>query len=128
MIILNFSHPLTDAQRIQIETITQQSIVDVLDISVQFDNTKNYPDQIRELLNHLGIPAQKWQTIPVLINPPGYTPAALTLIAELHGRVGYFPAIIRVRPIPDSTPTVYEVAEIINLQSVRETARLKRRE
>ncbi len=46
-----------------------------------------------------------------------------TLLAELHGRMGYFPAIVRIRPVVDSLPPRYEVAEIINLQNVRETAR-----
>ena len=31
--------------------------------------------------------------------------------------MGYFPAIIRVRPVAGSTPPTYEVAEIINLQA-----------
>jgi hypothetical protein len=42
--------------------------------------------------------------------------------------MGYFPTILRIRPVPQSTPLRYEVAEVINLQSVRETARKLRKE
>jgi hypothetical protein len=62
----------------------------------------------------------------MIINPPGYAPATAALLAELHGRSGYFPAILRLRPVVDTTPTVYEVAEIVNLQVVREQARTRR--
>jgi hypothetical protein len=56
----------------------------------------------------------------------GNAPAAFVLLAELHGRIGHFPALIRLRPLPGSTPTTYEVAELINLQAIREDARRRR--
>jgi len=55
-----------------------------------------------------------------------YAPAAFVLLAELHGRIGHFPSLIRLRPLPGSTPTTYEVAELINLQAIREEARGRR--
>jgi len=48
------------------------------------------------------------------------------LLAELHGRMGYFPPIVRLRPVPNALPPRFEVAEIINLQAVREAARTRR--
>jgi hypothetical protein len=51
---------------------------------------------------------------------------AVTLLAELHGRMGYFPAMLRLRPVTGSTPPRFEVAEIINLQTVRDRARSRR--
>ncbi len=47
-------------------------------------------------------------------------------MAELHGRTGHFPASIRIRPVSEVTPPRYEVAEVINLQQVRENAREQR--
>jgi len=44
----------------------------------------------------------------------------------LHGRMGYFPAVLRLRPVADAALSRYEVAEIMNLQSIRETARKMR--
>ena len=48
------------------------------------------------------------------------------LLAELHGRIGHFPSLIRLRPLAGSTPTTYEVAELLNLQTIREMAHTRR--
>jgi hypothetical protein len=83
-------------------------------------------DQVRELVDRIGLSSTEWQTLPLIVNLPGYAPVAAALLAELHGRIGHFPAILWLRPVPDSTPTRYEVAEIINLQAVRDAARARR--
>jgi hypothetical protein len=126
MIILNFSHPITAPQKAQIETLTGQQVSRTIDIPSQFDQAESFPDQIRILVDSIDLTPEDWQTLPILINPPSYNFAAMTLLAELHGRMGYFPGILRIRPVPEITPPRYEVAEIINLQSVRENARRTR--
>lgn len=65
----------------------------------------------------------EWQTLPRLLNPPRLAPLALALVAELHGRCGHFPALVNIRPVAGATPMRYEVAEIVNLQTLRDTAR-----
>jgi hypothetical protein len=40
--------------------------------------------------------------------------------------MGYFPATLRLRPVAETTPPQFEVAEIINLQAVRDRARQMR--
>jgi hypothetical protein len=47
-------------------------------------------------------------------------------MAEIHGRSGYFLPILNIRPIAGSTPTRYEVAEIVNLDAIRQEARTRR--
>jgi hypothetical protein len=42
--------------------------------------------------------------------------------AELHGRIGHFPTLIRMRPKHGSV-TSYEVIELLNLQTIRDAAR-----
>jgi hypothetical protein len=126
MLILNFSHPLTASQRAQIETLTSQTITETCDIPAHFDNTRPFAEQIRALVDSIELTSDQWQTTPLLLMPPSYNFAAMTLLAELHGRMGYFPAIVRIRPIEGSLPPQYEVAEIINLQEVRAGARTKR--
>ncbi|MEZ4737472.1 MAG: CRISPR-associated protein Csx15 [Caldilineaceae bacterium] len=61
--------------------------------------------------------------MPIVVHPPGFVPGALALLSELHGRMGYFPAVVRLRSVSGSTPRVYEFAEIINLQALRDAAR-----
>jgi len=126
MIVLNFSHPLTPAQITQIERLTNRKIARVIEQMPQFDHAQSFAEQARALVDAVGLSSQEWQTLPILVNPPGYAPAALVLLAELHGRMGYFAAVVRIRPVANSTPTQYEVAEILNLQSVREAARERR--
>lgn len=126
MILLNFSHPLTSEQLAQIEGMTGQSIEDVMDAKMQFNDEEPFVPQLMESVNSLGLTAEEWQTLPLLINPPALSIIAVSLIAELHGRMGYFPACIRLRPVEGSTPPRFEVAEVINLQAVRDRARKKR--
>jgi hypothetical protein len=50
----------------------------------------------------------------------------IALLAELHGRMGYIPDCLRLRPVANARPTRYEVAELLDLQAVRDAARTKR--
>ncbi len=126
MIILNFAHPLTEPQIAQLAQLTGQDAAPVLSMPTQFDNSQSFAEQVRALVDSLALTPEQWQTTPILINPPAYAPVAVTLLAELHGRMGHFPAVIRIRPLPDTTPTQYEIAELVNLQAVRDAARLQR--
>lgn len=126
MVVVNFTHPLTERQRAQVETLTGQVIAEVRDAPCQFDNIRPFAVQVAEQVDAVGLSPAEWQAKPIAINPPAFAPAAAILIAELHGRMGYFPAIIRLRPVPDSTPPQFEVAEIVNLQNIRDQARARR--
>jgi hypothetical protein len=128
MLIINFTHPLTEDQRAQIEAFAGTSIEEVRTIPVQIEQAEMLAPQVVALVDAVGLSAEEWQTRPLLINPPGYAPAAFVLLAELHGRIGHFPALVRLRPVADSVPTRYEVAELLNLQAVREKARYRRLE
>jgi hypothetical protein len=126
MLLLNFSHPLTPTQLKQIEALTGQVVERVFDLMPHLDHEMPFDSQIRELVDDVGLSSQEWQTKPLLLNPPGYAPAAIVLLAEMHGRMGYLPAVLRLRPVPDSNPTIFEVAEVVNLQAVRDQSRRKR--
>lgn len=125
MLILNFTHPLTKEQCTQIETLTQSTMAEVRTIAVQIDQEAPLGPQIHKIVDTTGLSSEQWQTCPLLINPPGYAPAAFVLLAELHGRIGHFPSLLRLCPRHGAT-TTYEVAEILNLQSIREIARVYR--
>jgi hypothetical protein len=125
MLLLNFSHPLTSEQIEQVKKLANQNIDDVRTITVQIDHAQPLDQQITALIDSVKLTAQEWQTTHLLINPPGYAPAALVLLAELHGRIGHFPTLLRLRPT-QSPITTYEAAELINLQAIRDAARQKR--
>src|SRR5207302_10603958 len=112
-------------QRAQIEVLAHTSIEEIRTIPVQIDQAGPLEPQITAIVDATGLSSEEWQTRPLLINPPGYAPAAFVLLAELHGRIGHFPSLIRLRPKAGPV-TTYEVAELLNLQTIREEARLRR--
>ena len=126
MIILNFSHPLTGAHLERIEALTGEKVERVIEVKTQFDPEEPFASQVQALLDSVGFSPDKWQTAPLLVNPPSLHVIAVTVLAELHGRMGYFPAVVRLKPVPNSTPARFEVAEVINLQVVRDRARMRR--
>ena len=126
MILLNFSHPLTPEQLQRIGEWIGRPPTRVVDVPTQLDHERPLAEQVGELVDGIGLSAEQWQTTPLIINPPGYAPAAVALLAELHGRMGYFPPVVRFRPVANSLPRRFEVAELIDLQAIREAARRQR--
>lgn len=126
MLLLNFSHPLTPAQVVQVEALAGQPVERVVDTPVQVSPERALAEQVAEVVDRVGLTPVEWQTLPLVVNPPGYAPAAAALLAELHGRVGHFPTVLWIRPVAGSTPPRFEVAELVNLQAVRDTARTRR--
>lgn len=126
MVILNFSHPLTPAQVADIERLTGRKVERVVDIKVHFDHEKPFAEQAQAMVESIGLSVEEWQTTRLLVNLPSLNTIAALVLAELHGRMGYFPAVVRLKPIADTAPPQFEVAEILNLQAARDGARKKR--
>jgi len=126
MHLLNFAHPLTDAHLARVAELAGRPIDRVIAVPTQFDHARPFADQIREHLTAVGFTADEWQTTPLVVNLPALTPIAGLLLAEMHGRTGYFPTVIRLRPVAGVTPPQFEVAELLNLQTVRDDARVLR--
>ncbi len=125
MLLLNYSHPLTMTQIEQIETLLGER-PDTRHIAVHIDRGQPLAESARQLSDAAGLSPDEWQTTDIVVNPPGLAPLALALIAEIHGRRGDFPPILNIRPVPDSVPTRYEVAEVVNLTGIRLAARGRR--
>lgn len=126
MILLNFAHPLTSDHLQQIEAITGRQVERVIEISSQIDPQEPLVPQMVAMADRAGLSPAEWQTLPLLVNPPALNFIAVALLAELHGRCGYFPAHLRMRPVQGSVPPRYEVAEVLDLQAVRDEARGRR--
>jgi hypothetical protein len=62
----------------------------------------------------------------LVVNLPGLAVVAGALLAELHGRVGHFPTVLHLRGNREGAATVYEVAELVNLETLRHEARSRR--
>jgi hypothetical protein len=124
-LLLNYAHPLTPEQLNQVTTRLGEAPT-VRTITTQVDRQRALGDVARDLTDAAGLAPDAWQTLPLVVNPPGLAPLALALLAEIHGRCGYFPPILNLRPVPDSVPPRYEVAEVVNLQNLRDAARQRR--
>jgi hypothetical protein len=125
MLMLNFSHPLSPAQVARVEMLVGES-VGVRTIATQFNHYEPFAQQAAALADAACLTAEEWQMLPLLVNLPGYAPGAGCLLAEIHGRSGHFPALLRLSPKDGNLPTVYVVSEVVNLQDVRERARIRR--
>jgi hypothetical protein len=126
MILINFSHPLTESQREQLESLTGTSITRLIELMPHFDEQAPFVPQLAALLDQIDLTSAQWQGEPILVVLPSLNFIAALLLAELHGRMGYFPPVVRTRPVVDSLPRRYEIAEILDLQLVRDQARQKR--
>ncbi|NTW83328.1 MAG: hypothetical protein HGB36_08180 [Chlorobiaceae bacterium] len=58
--------------------------------------------------------------------PAGYSAIWSVILADLHGRLGYFPDVVHLRPAQSASAEKYEVAEIMSLREVRHASREKR--
>jgi hypothetical protein len=126
MILLNFSHPITDAQRRQIEALAGNGIAQVIAVMPQFDEQLPFLPQLHALLAQIELTPDQWQSEPILVVLPSLNFITAGLLAELHGRMGYFPPIVRTRPVAGAIPRRFEIGEIIDLQHLRERARRQR--
>lgn len=124
LVIINFSHPLTDIQHARIEELTQTHVEETIDVPVQFNDQESFEPQVKKLVEEVRFTSEEWQTTPLLIIPPEFSPIACALLAYLHGMMGYFPKILRRRPLARGGP--FEAAEVIDLRLVRETGRAER--
>jgi hypothetical protein len=126
MLILNFSHPLTEEQQQQTMALLEVEQLELRDIKVHIDRSIPMGEVARDLAEAAKLSSHEWQSLAFVINPPGLAPLALALVAEIHGRSGGFPSMLNLRPIADAVPTRYELAEVVNLQQLRNQARSRR--
>ncbi|MGB9799712.1 MAG: CRISPR-associated protein Csx15 [Thermanaerothrix sp.] len=126
MILVNFSHPLSADQLKQLQALLGASIDRVVEVHSQIEPDRPLAPQVAAMVDQAGLTLEEWQNAPIIVNPPSLNFSAVLLIAELHGRMGYFPACVRLRPVNGAIPPRFEVAEVLNLQAQRDTARRRR--
>jgi hypothetical protein len=126
MIIINFAHPLNADQLRHIEALVGQPIARVVEVPSQIDPQQPLAQQIVAMADAAGLTLNEWQSLTIMANLPSLNYSAALLIAELHGRMGYFPPCVRLRPVKDAVLPRFEVAEVLDLQAVRDATRRKR--
>ena len=126
MIILNFAHPLREQQANRISQLCGAENPQIVTVATQFDHSLGYAEQAASLVAEAGLSADEWQTEQLVIVPPSLAAIACLVVAEVHGRAGYFVPIVRMSPRPDTVPPVFDVVEILDLARQREVARSSR--
>jgi hypothetical protein len=99
-------------------------VIDVILGNVPEDN--NFISSIVGAIVDICLSPDEWQSIPMVVIPAGYSPIWSIVLAELHGRLGYFPDVVRFRASIQPSSERFEVAEIMNLREVRHQSRRKR--
>ena len=124
-IIFNFSHALTGDQITQIQSQVKDQINEII-IPIHFNQDKSFLQQVGKQIDYKMIVKYARRQNGLLIIPPALGVITCLLLAKLHGLLGYFPSIVRLRPVDQGLFQDYQVAEIINLQTLRDQSRKKR--
>lgn len=127
IIIVNFTHPLTEDQLQDIRRELNCIIQRIIECRVQFDHERSFAEQAREVVDKVDLNSREWQSAPIAVCLPGLSEAAVTILAEIHGRSGHFPTIIRRKPVTAEGATHYEFTEAIDLAAIRDNSRAERR-
>jgi len=127
-LVLNFSgHPVMQGQQKKIRNLMEWPTIEVFDVPI---GTVNEDERFLKIAiqktDSIGLRPKEWQTTPIVVIPSGYSPLWSALLAELHGRLGHFPDIVRLRPAPQGEKEKFQVAEILDLRDIRHQARTKR--
>ena len=112
MIVVNFSHPLTDDQKRKIEYFTNQRIDRLIEIMARFDFTKPIALQVNELFNQTRLTRTDLQYNVIAVNLPALSIGA-GLMTELLIKKGCNINFIRLSPVAGSLPPTFEVAEVV---------------
>lgn len=127
-LVMNFSgHPVLPGQKIAIEGFMHWASSDVINVvlgNIPEDHT--FSASITQAIERTGLSPMEWQSTPLVVIPAGYSAIWSVVLTDLHGRLGYFPDVVRLRPAPSGSAEKFEVAEIMNLATIRHISRQKR--
>lgn len=123
VVVLNFSHPITDAQKPEIAALAGVEVSDLeiregLSRQYKFDNVEQLLEQVRTQVNDAKVSEDEWQSAKIVLNLPALSGAAMVLLAEAHGRMGYFPQALRIEKDIDGDGQ-FHVSEIVDLEKIR---------
>lgn len=119
--LLNFSHSFSEEQVAELEKQTGWFVECVFpNDKIELDVSAPFVQQVSSIVEGLGYTPEEWQSGRFVVSLPGLADAAAVMLAELHGRMGHFPTIVRRAP---RQPVGFEVVEVIALRDVRDRAR-----
>ena len=121
MILVNFGHPLSADAVAAVADLVGEPVEELRQRPLHMQSAVPFAEQVRTAVDDVQLDATSWQLGRIVVNLPGLAPAAALVLAELHGRIGGFPPVLRMRR--DEPYSRYVVAELLDLQAVRERSR-----
>lgn len=113
MLILNFSHPVTEQQKIDLaKMIGYEGLFDVKDVRFQLDQETSFQAQIFDLLVELPLTRLDWKDVYIFL--PGLSMAAVVIVNELK-KITSDVQIVRLKPVAMAVSTQFAVAEVLYL-------------
>ena len=91
-------------------------VIDARIRTVSEDQT--FVENVQHFVTEIPLSEDQWQTAEIVVVPASYAPVWSVVLSALHGRMGYFPDVVHIRPVSGSGRK-YEVAGIIQLQQIR---------
>jgi hypothetical protein len=125
MIVLNFGHPLTVEQTEAIEREAGCELTGVIGVPCRLDLDESVRPQLEKLIDSVA-GRVNLRSEHYLVNLPSLSVAAAVVLAMLYERSGYLPPILRLKPAASPRRQEFVVAEIVNLQAIRDTERCRR--
>jgi len=119
MKIINFSHPLTAENIKEVESLAGQTVDEVLEFPCPISFDECIVSQWQTFINNCGVTESQWQGEMLLVGLPSLNISAAVALAILHGKMGHFPVVLRSVPRQNGPFISYQVAELLNLQTVR---------
>lgn len=120
VVVLNFSHPITEVQKGEIAGLLGVTPFDVkvregLSKQYRYVTTLNLVEQVRDQVADARLAPSNWQEKLIIVNLPAHSGGAMIALAEMHGRMGYFPTVLRIERAEDG----FHFTEAIDLEQLR---------
>ena len=128
--ILNFGHKLTRQVLDELEPC--EEVFCPLDLDLDRETMGQVVRQVQRISKEVGKKGGALDgTSPLIVALPGLTEGAVLLLAELHGRLGVFPRILRLRRQEDGTYGLFVRSDevrggVFDLERFRRSARGRR--
>jgi hypothetical protein len=123
MILLNFSTTFKSIQLAQAEILLHEPIDRVVNFPCQVDSDTEILPQFNKLMAKLPLNDAELKREPLVVVLPAQNYLAVLVIAYLHGRMGYFPQVIRTRLKATGLLPLHEAAELLDPQAVDDVAK-----
>ncbi|KAF0208377.1 MAG: hypothetical protein FD171_860 [Actinobacteria bacterium] len=124
--IVNFGHALTPAVVDEIVEAAGCEGFSLHEVEFAANLSELLEPQVVAAIDATNIDPGDWPRLNLVVGLPTHAPLTAVVLAELHGRLGHFPAIVRFAPDDGALVRNYRLAEVLNLEAMRSRARTRR--